>query len=153
MADEGNGAGVDGIDPSALASVLRARAARDGISVQVEGSSMGHSISGGGEVRVLVSRNPRRGEIWCYVDDRGTPVVHRVRAVRDQMVVFRGDANRSDDHPVPLDRLVGRVVGTESGLGFGRRDRWRSVTHQAAYGIVRRLGRVVRRRRSPGPPG
>ena len=152
MADDGNSEGSEGIDPSSVAAVLRARAA-EGIALPVKGSSMGRSVSSGGLVQVVVSRSPRRGEVWCYVDALGSPVVHRVRAVRDGQVVFRGDANRSNDRPVPIDRLVGRVVRTDSGRRFGRLDRWGSVTSQAAGGLARRLSRAFGSWRSPEPPG
>lgn len=128
------------LDPIVLASVLRDHAASDGIRLRVEGSSMGSSIPGGTHVYVVGSRKPRRGEVWCYVGDPGDPVVHRIRAIRDRWVIFRGDGNCANDSPVSFDRLVGKVVRSESGRKFGNVDRWRAVTDQTIRGVLRRLG-------------
>jgi signal peptidase len=56
----------------------------------------------------------RVGDTITYsVVDGGTVVTHRVVAIDqdDRLFTTKGDANGSEDGPVPFDSLVGRTVG------------------------------------------
>ena len=73
------------------------------------GSSMGRAIPDGARVRVVAVARPRRGEVWAMCSDDGRVIVHRVLGVVDGRWWLQGDANRSPDRPVELERLIGRV--------------------------------------------
>jgi hypothetical protein len=60
-------------------------------------------------VLVTALSRPRRGEVWAMCSDDGRVIVHRVLGVVDGRWWLQGDANRSPDPPVELDRLIGRV--------------------------------------------
>lgn len=81
---------------------------------------MGRAVVGGERVLVVGGGQPRRGEIWAFVDETGVLVVHRYRSQVDGMMWFCGDTNAVDDRPVPLCAVVGRVVEVDRN---GRRRR------------------------------
>lgn len=49
--------------------------------------------------------------VWAQVPD-GEPFVHRVISIDDDVLVTRGDANRTQDSPITTDLVVGKVVHT-----------------------------------------
>lgn len=119
--------GASDAHPDAVARLLRTRVRTAAIDLPVAGSSMRGTISTGATVSVVAAPAPRRGEIWAFVDDQGTVIVHRVREIDGDTIVGRGTGNPIDDPPVHLDRLIGRVVASTSPSGvtttFGEIDR------------------------------
>lgn len=130
-----------GAQPDAVATLLRRRVEHAEIELRVSGASMTGDIASGSTATVVHAARPRVGEIWAFVADDGGVVVHRVRDHDGRMVTARGTGNRYDDDPVPVSRLVGRVVAARDGDGrarrFGSLDRRRAA---ASLGL-RRLAR------------
>jgi SOS-response transcriptional repressor LexA len=83
------------------------------LAIDVSGPSMGPAIPSGARVLVVARGRPRRGEIWAFVLDDGSLVVHRFRRRRAGGLWFQGDENTAVDRPVAPEMLVGRVVATE----------------------------------------
>ena len=50
------------------------------------------------------------GEVVVYQSD-SLLAVHRIVSIDGEMVTTRGDANNTDDAPLPLTRIRGRVIG------------------------------------------
>lgn len=48
-------------------------------------------------------------DIVVYQTGR-TPVVHRIVAIDDESIVTRGDANNTDDDPIALSQIKGKVI-------------------------------------------
>ena len=104
-----------------MASLLRTRAAGDALWLDVTCDSMGAAIASGSRVHVVPDREPRRGQVWAFVDEDGRVVVHRFRRrTADGSSWFQGDANAGLDVAVDDGRLVGRVIAVDDG---GRRRR------------------------------
>lgn len=131
-----------------MARLLRARLHEGTIELPVTGASMAGVIENGSTVRLEPAPEPRRGEVWAFVNDDGGLTVHRIREIDATTITGRGSGNRRDDPPVPRDRLVGRVRRAVSADGtetrFDRRDR---VLADAGFRL-RRLLRPLRRRPS-----
>lgn len=131
----------EGTNPDAVAALLRGRAEHAAIELPVSGDSMAGDIDSGSTATVVHAARPRVGEIWAFVADDGGIVVHRIREHDGRMVTGRGTGNRYDDDPVPVSRLVGRVVAARDADGhtrrFGPLDRRRA----AASLHLRRLAR------------
>ena len=95
--------------PETIARLLRRRAEAGTLWIDTIGNSMGRAIPDGARVRVVAAARPRRGEVWAMCSDDGRVIVHRALGVVDGRWWLQGDANRSPDRPVGLDRLIGRV--------------------------------------------
>ncbi len=95
--------------PDTIARLLRRRAEVGPLWIDTIGNSMGRAVPAGARVRVVAASRPRRGEVWAICSDDGRVVVHRVLGVVGGRWWLQGDANRSPDLPVELDRLIGRV--------------------------------------------
>ncbi|MEZ5166951.1 MAG: S24 family peptidase [Acidimicrobiales bacterium] len=127
-------------DPSITAKLLRDRLDAGAIDLRVAGTSMGTDIPTGSIVSLTPARRPRVGEIWAFVADDTTIVVHRLRSVDRAQVTGRGTANRVDDQPIPRDRLIGRVRASRPPTGpprrFGAPDRVRNALLLRARGMA-----------------
>ena len=93
-------------------------------------------------------RRPRRGEVWAMCDDDGRVIVHRVLGSVGDRWWMQGDANRSPDRPVGVDRLIGRVdevevAGRRRRLGARRRLAGRARLDLAA--VRKRVSAIARR--------
>jgi hypothetical protein len=136
---------TEAIPPATKAAVLRRRAARSPIAIDVRGSTMGKVIPSGARVLVTGAGRPRRGEIWAFVVDDGMVVVHRFRRERAGTLWFQGDGNAAVDRPVTSEMLVGRVVATDV---EGRRKRLGSLARLSGrvqldtQSLQKRLGRA-----------
>lgn len=106
--------------PDTITRLLRRRAESGTLWIDAVGSSMGQAIPDGARVRVVAVDRPRRGEVWAMCNDEGRVIVHRVLGVVGRRWWLQGDANRSPDLPVDLDRLIGRIDEFEAA---GRRRR------------------------------
>jgi hypothetical protein len=111
------------------------------------GNSMGRAVPDGARVRVVAASRPHRGEVWAMCGDDGRVIVHRVLGVVAGRWWLQGDANRSPDAPVGLDRLIGRVdeidvAGRRRRLGAFDRLLARARLDVAA--VWKRISRVVR---------
>lgn len=100
--------------PDTITRLLRRRAESGTLWIDAVGSSMGQAIPDGARVRVVAVDRPRRGEVWAMCNDEGRVIVHRVLGVVGRRWWLQGDANRSPDLPVDLDRLIGRVDEVEA---------------------------------------
>ena len=60
---------------------------------------------------VFVLRRPdyRIGDIVMYSDGNAT-VTHRIVAINPNGYVTRGDANNTPDDPMPIERIIGKVI-------------------------------------------
>ena len=136
--------------PDAVAALLRRRVARDPIELPVSGVSMAGVIASDSTVVIVTASQPRRGEIWAFVDDEGGIVVHRVREYDGTSVTARGAGNPIDDAPVSTSRLVGKVVEARhesQRRRFGRIDRIRADLAMKLRASARRtIPRAVHRR-------
>lgn len=47
-----------------------------------------------------------------------TPIVHRVVAIGEETVTTRGDANNTEDTPIPYSCIKGRVIGAIPFIGY-----------------------------------
>ncbi len=136
------------------AKVLRRRAAQRPIWVEVTGQSMGASIPTGARVLLETGMRPRRGEVWAFINEEGSLVVHRFKRAVGGLLWFEGDANTTVDRPVTSDLLVGRVTeveiaGRRRRLGTRQRLRGRVLVDRRALGrrISRLGGRLAARTR------
>jgi SOS-response transcriptional repressor LexA len=135
---------TEAVPPATKAAVLRRRAAESPIAIDVKGSSMGAGIPSGARVLVAAAHRPRRGEVWAFVSDDGTVIVHRFRRERAGTLWFQGDGNAGVDRPVTPEMLVGRVVATDvegRRRSFGSLARWRArirLDTQSSYKRIRR---------------
>ena len=112
--------------PDTITRLLRRRAEVEALWIDTIGNSMGRAVPAGARVRVVAASTPRRGEVWAMCDDDARIIVHRALGEAGDQWWFQGDANRSPDLPVRLDRLIGRVdevevVGRRRRLGRSRR--------------------------------
>jgi hypothetical protein len=99
--------------PDTITRLLRRRAEVGTLWIDTIGNSMGRAVPAGARVRVVAASRPRRGEVWAMCDDEGRIIVHRVLGEAGERWWLQGDANRSPDQPVSLDRLIGRVDEVE----------------------------------------
>ena len=99
----------DTTPPDTVTRLLRRRAEVGPLWIDASGSSMGQAVPDGARVLVTALSRPRRGEVWAMCSDDGRVIVHRVLGMVDGRWWLQGDANRSPDPPVELDRLIGRV--------------------------------------------
>jgi signal peptidase I len=101
--------------------------------LEVEGGSMSPALRPGDRILVAPFAGeapPGTGEIVVALrSDR--LVSHRLVGHQGTLAITRGDACRSDDPPLPMDHLLGRVV------------RVRRAGHAAL--VRRRIGRVIQR--------
>jgi hypothetical protein len=81
--------------------------------IVLRGWSMSPALRDGDELRVAgftEADPPRAGEI--VIARRGQRLVtHRLVAIADGYATTRPDLGHGDDPPIPVDALVGRVVG------------------------------------------
>ncbi len=143
-------AGADGVTgrAEAVAAVLRQRVQHQPLWLDVDGQSMGRTISRG-RVFVRAGTRPARGQIWAYCASDGRIVVHRVLGSRrgsagGTRVWLRGDGNPADDPPVPMAHLIGVVVEVDDDRGrrrLGRRDRLAARVVLDARAVVTRVRR------------
>lgn len=127
----------DGADatrnPDTVARVLRRRAGTSELWVEVTGPSMAPTIEGSASVRLVPAPRPRLGEVWAFVADDASVVVHRhLWRYRSGHLGFRGDGVGFDDPPVEERHLVGRVVTVRDSHGERRirRSPWRILAAQ-----------------------
>lgn len=130
-------------DVPELADLLVERA-----RIVMAGESMAPALRRGDEVIVepLRERAPQAGEIVIY-RRAAQWICHRVVQAADPvsaLIVTQGDAVRQPDAPVPLDHVVGRVVGVAK-----RRSRWWRCADRWTRRATRHLPRP--RRTSPIP--
>jgi hypothetical protein len=141
-----------GVPADVKASLLRRRAATQPIWIDVSGMSMGQRLPGGARVLVAAGLNPRRGEVWAFVDDDGHVVVHRLKRHAAGRSWLQGDANPSSDAPVPADRLIGRVTSVDMNgrtRSLGVAERWRGrllLEARGLRGLWTSVSRTVRSR-------
>lgn len=94
---------------TAVAAILRRRAAAGGLWIEATGPSMGAAIPDGARVLVVPAARPRRGEVWAFCETDGTIVVHRFRRRVGRRLRFQGDATPLVDDVVDSVMLVGLV--------------------------------------------
>jgi signal peptidase len=101
------------------------------------GQSM-HPTIKDGEAILVEPANPaqiKRGDIILYRFERGV-IAHRVKNIpSSDTFITRGDSSFTDDQPVPLNDVLGRVVAVE------RNGRAVALVGQAAR--WRRIGRIL----------
>lgn len=124
------------------AGLLRARAATD-LWINVAGGSMAPRLVPPARVRVAAAtRRPRVGEVWAFVADDRTVVVHRSIGHRGDRAAFVGDANRVRDALVRPEQLIGRAVAVDRQghvVGIRRRDAIWPLLGWALRALRRRL--------------
>lgn len=136
--------------PDTITRLLRRRAESGTLWIDAVGSSMGQAIPDGARVRVVAVDRPRRGEVWAMCNDEGRVIVHRVLGVVGRRWWLQGDANRSPDLPVDLDRLIGRVDEVEAAgrrRSLGTSDRLIARARLDIAAVRKRVVAAVRRRR------
>jgi hypothetical protein len=136
--------------PEATAAGLRKAVAAGSFGLDVSGRSMGKTIQAGSRVTLVLAEQPRRGEIWAFVDTTGDILVHRCIRTGLEPWHFQGDARARPDRPVTADRLVGRVAATEQDgrvRTFGMVDRVLSEPVRVAWRTYRRTRRALASRR------
>jgi phage repressor protein C with HTH and peptisase S24 domain len=105
------------------------------VEFRVRGDSMHPVIRAEDSLHVEPSRDIRRGDVVLTLTTRGL-TAHRVIAQHGQTIVTRGDNNPEADAPVPLARVLGKVMWVE------RDGERRHVTRE--YVFVRWLRRLRR---------
>lgn len=132
-----------------ILAALRDVARSQPVALTVRGGSMEPGIVPGARLEVRRQRVYLPGDVLVFADAAGVLTVHRLLGpLPRRRLLMRGDAAPGPDAGVPLERVVGRVVGGACGPevqrpGFLRRtmalSRW-------AFHVLARLGR---RRASP----
>ncbi len=110
------------------------------------GSSMWPAVRDGARVEVVPcdGRSLEVGALGAFEGERGI-VVHRVVAVTDAGLRFRGDARSTDDGVVPWARVLGRAAVCEAAPWRLRAPSWRHAvwTVRAVRSwLRRRVGRT-----------
>ncbi|HEY0160546.1 MAG TPA: S24/S26 family peptidase [Thermoanaerobaculia bacterium] len=100
------------------------------VEFRVRGDSMHPVIREDDAVHVEPVREVEAGDVALTLAERGL-TAHRVVSVLNGIVVTRGDNATSDDDPLPLERVLGKVTWVERG---GRR-----------RGVARRWWHLLRR--------
>jgi signal peptidase I len=116
------------------------------VEFRVRGDSMHPVIREDDAVHVEPSRDVRVGDVVLMLAERGL-TAHRVIAHHGHTLITRGDNTPEPDAPVPLDRVLGKVMWVE------RNGERRHVTREYAFlRWLRRLRRAVKdqpRRHTP----
>lgn len=86
-----------------------------GMSVVLSGS-MEPTLSVGDLLVVRAQRSYEVGDMVVYQSGR-TPVVHRIVSAEDDTFTTRGDANNTNDAPIPATAVKGRVILTIPKVG------------------------------------
>lgn len=140
--------GKPGQGPRVPTRHLRALAKRGELELTVRGESMVPSLEPGDRIRIAWRRVLLPGDVIAFENSDGRVLVHRVlgpRPSRGSLAwMTRADATGQVDPPVPVDRVIGRVVAineVKSAARISLPDRFSSL---ALYS--RRLGRALARR-------
>lgn len=79
-----------------------------GASVVLSGS-MEPALSVGDLLIVAETDSYRERDVVVYQSGR-TPVVHRIVSIQGEEMITKGDANNTEDPPVPLGAVKGKVI-------------------------------------------
>jgi hypothetical protein len=82
--------------------------------IVVTGNSMQPAIAEGDRVRIGQAGLLEPGMV-VLADVAGRPILHRIREVRSDEVVLRGDALPTDDGPIPRASVIARVRASSRG--------------------------------------
>lgn len=85
-------------------------------SAVVLSGSMEPAISKGDWILVRETDRFFEGQIVVF-EDEGMLMVHRIVAVTDVQITTRGDANNTEDLPVPVSSVKGEVIAILPGAG------------------------------------
>jgi len=89
------------------------------LKVPISGTSMQPTIHDGEAILIeaIEPSKVRIGDIVLYSSLSETAVIHRIINIEDspygRLITTRGDACRQSDIPVPIERVIGRVVEVE----------------------------------------
>ncbi len=86
-----------------------------GLSVVLTGS-MEPSLSEGDLVVVRRTDELREGQIIVYQED-GLLVIHRIKRLGEETVITQGDANNTEDDPIPRSAVKGELLFRIPGIG------------------------------------
>jgi hypothetical protein len=102
------------VTPAALAT-LRGLASEGPLVLRVAGTCMAPDLRDGAHVTIQAGRFYVPGDIVAFADHSGRLVAHRAIGYRPRGATLRlwtqSDAADVPDAPVPLDRVLGKVVG------------------------------------------
>lgn len=134
--------------PSTLAA-LRALAQEHPVEVTVRGGCMAPLVADGERVAVAPARRYWPGDVVVFQAADGRLLVHRLLGFRRLAgalaCVTRGDGCPCPDAPVPLTRLLGRVVAPDRARAAPA-DRLRAVLGFLRLGLRHVARRRTRRR-------
>jgi hypothetical protein len=113
-------------------TVEMAVAMGSGIWIRVKGNSMAPAIPRGCDVRLVPSdaSGIEKGSVVFAVSSKGTPILHRVKAIRAGHVILKGDNLILSDAPVPISGVLAfanavRIRGEDIPLERRPRYSWR----------------------------
>lgn len=102
-------------------TALRELAREAPVEVEVRGDCMAPLLADGERVRVAAVRIYWPGDVVVFRAPDGRLVAHRLLGYRPHAgslaLVTRGDSCPVHDAPVPLDRVLGRIVAVAPDLG------------------------------------
>jgi len=87
-----------------------------GAAVIMSGS-MEDELSVGDLVFVVAGKEYQVGEVVVYITD-GIAVTHRIVSIDGETVVTKGDANNTEDFPINISQIRGKVVFSLPLIGF-----------------------------------
>lgn len=71
-----------------------------------------------GDLLIIAERETYEvGDVVVYQDGR-TAVTHRIISISEGEVITRGDANNTDDNPISLEQIKGKVVFAAPLVGY-----------------------------------
>ena len=76
---------------------------------EVATGSMSDTIEIGDIVIVQLTKEVNEGEIIVYQKDNNF-ITHRLIQKEDEELITKGDANNTQDEPITLDNVIGKVV-------------------------------------------
>lgn len=72
----------------------------------------------GDKILVQSTDNYEVGDVITYIEVDGHYVTHRIVSINDGIIVTKGDANQSEDPPIHLDNIMGKMVKKANFIKF-----------------------------------
>ena len=83
----------------------------------IETGSMLPTINIGDEIIVNLTKNVKEGDVIVYEDEYKNIVCHRLVQKCGKVLITKGDNNNSEDDPINIEQVIGKVIQNIPMLG------------------------------------